>query len=141
MYFKKYHCHTQQKAVTKAKYSLAQPNQIAINKCLKSVLVNLLGDSEILFKFKEEFQSLHPDRAATLSKTDLQNTVGRLAVKKIVHKAFQIICRKHAWFLLASIKPVRSISLTKKKDFGKGSHTSYTFMRQLTSIREIPPSL
>ena len=55
----------------------------------------------------------------------MEKTVGRLAVKRLVCKALQI-CRKHAGFLLASIKLIKSITLKEHNHFGKGCHTSLT---------------
>ena len=124
-YFRKYHSYTKLNRVTKARYSLAQPNQLAIEKYYKSVKANLLADGEVLLKLKKEFKSLHAGVADTLSKAELEQTVGRLAVKRLVCKALQIR-RKHAGFLLASIKLIKSISLKERNDFGKGCHTSAT---------------
>ena len=73
-------------------------------------------------KLKEEFKSLHAGVADTLSRAELEQTVGRLSVKRLVCKALQIL-RKHAGFLLASIKLIKSITLNH---FGKGCHTSLT---------------
>ena len=108
-YFRKYHSYTKLKRVTKARYCLAQPNQLAIEKYYKSVKANLLADGEVLVKLKEEFKSLHAGVADTLSKAGLEQTVGRLAVKRLVCKTLQIR-RKHAGFLLASIKLIKCIS-------------------------------
>ena len=69
----------------------------------RSVNANLLADGEVFNKLKEEFKSLHADVADTLSRAELEKTVGRLSVKRLVCKALQIR-RKHAGFLLASIK-------------------------------------
>ncbi|CAI8043862.1 hypothetical protein GBAR_LOCUS24346, partial [Geodia barretti] len=116
-YFRKYHTHTKPKRVTRARYSLAQPNQLTIEQCYRSVNANLLADGKVLLKLKEEFKSLHAGVADTLSKAELEKTVGRLAVKRLVCKALQIR-RKHAGFLLASIKLIKSITLKEHIDFG-----------------------
>ena len=122
-YFRKYHCYAKRERVKKARYSLAQPiNQLAIERCYKSVKANLLADGEALLKLKQEFKSLRAGVADTLSKAELEQTVGRLAVKRLVCKTLQIR-RKHAGFLLGSIKLIKSITLI---DFGKGCHTSLT---------------
>ena len=71
-------------------------------------------------KLKEEFKSLHAGVADTLSRAELEQTVGRLSVKRLVCKALQIR-RKHAGFLLASIKLIKSITLNHF-----GCHTSLT---------------
>ena len=102
-YFRKYHSYTKLKRLTKARYSLAQPNQLSIEKFYRSALANLLADGEVLVKLKEEFESMHAGVADTLSRAELKQTVGRLAVRTLVCKALQIR-RKHAGFLLASIK-------------------------------------
>ena len=78
-YFRKSHSYTKLKRVTKDRYSLAQPNQLAIENFYRSVKANLLADGEVLLKLKEEFKSL---RAGVLTRAELQQTVGRLAVKK-----------------------------------------------------------
>ena len=49
--------------------------------------------------------------------------MGRLSVKRLACKALQIR-RKHAGFLLASIKLIKSTSLKECNDFGKGCHSS-----------------
>ena len=109
-YFRKYHSYTKLKRVTKARYSLAQPNQLSIEKYFRNVQVNILADREVLVKLKEEFKSLHAGVADTLSRAELEQTVGRLSVKRLVCKALQIR-RKHAGFLVATIKLIKSISL------------------------------
>ena len=106
-YFRKSHSYTKLKRVTKDRYSLAQPNQLAIENFYRSVKANLLADGEVLLKLKEEFKSL---RAGVLTRAELQQTVGRLVVKKRVCKALQIR-RKHVGFLLASIKLIKYILL------------------------------
>ena len=111
--------------MTKARYSLAQPNQLVIEKYYGSVKANLLADSEVLLKLKEEFKSLHAGVADTLSRAELEKTVGRLSVKRLVCEALQIR-REYAGFLLASIKLIKSISLKEHNDFGEGCHTSGT---------------
>ena len=73
--FRKYHSYTKLNRVTKARYSLAQPNQLAIEKYYKSVKANLLADGEVLLKLKKEFKSLHAGVADTLSKAELEQTV------------------------------------------------------------------
>ena len=45
--FRKYHSYTKLKRLTKARYSLAQPNQLAIEKCYRSVKANLLADGSV----------------------------------------------------------------------------------------------
>ena len=108
-YFRKYHCYAKRERVKKG-YSLAQPiNQLAIERCYKSVKANLLADGEALLKLKQEFKSLHAGVADTLSKAELEQTVGRLSVKRLVCKTLQIR-RKHAGFLLGSIKLIKSIT-------------------------------
>jgi hypothetical protein len=140
-YFRKYHTHTKLKRVTKAKYSLALPNQLTIEQCYRSVNANLLADGKVLLKLKEEFKSLHAGVADTLSRAELEKTVGRLAVKRLVCKALQIR-RKHAGFLLASIKLIKSITLKEHIDFGKGCHTSltepYFYEAAYLHVRESP---
>ena len=93
-----------------------------MGKYYKGVLPNLLANNETVLKLKEEFKSLHACVADTLSKAELEKTVGRLAVKRLVCKALQIR-RINAGALLASVK---SITLTKPQDFGKGCHTCRT---------------
>ena len=122
-YFRKYHSYTKLKRVTR--YSLAQPNQLSIEKYFRNLQVNILADREVLLKLKEEFKSLHAGVADTLSRAELEKTVGRLSVKRLVCKALQIR-RKHAGFLVATIKLIKSISLKERNDFGKGYHTSST---------------
>jgi hypothetical protein len=70
-------------------------------------------------KLKQEFKSLHADVADTLSRAELEKTVGRLTVKRLVCKALQIR-RKHAGFLVATIKLIKSISLKERTEFGNG---------------------
>ena len=88
-YFRKYHSYTKSKRVAKARYNLT-------NWLLKygSVKANLLADGEVLLKLKEEFKSLHADK---LNRAELEQTVGRLAVKRLVCEALQIR-RKYAGF-------------------------------------------
>ena len=124
-YFRKYHCATKQRKVRKARYSLAQPNQLLIERFFRSVLANLLADREVMFKLKEEFKSLHASVAGSLRRSELERTVGRLAVKRLVCKALQIRTN-FAGVLLTSIKHVRTIPLKDEKDFGKGCHTCST---------------
>ena len=111
--------------MAKNRYVLAQPNQLAIEKCLRSMLANLLGDKELLSKLKVEFQEMHPGRTATLSRAELEKAIGTLAAKTLVYKALQMRS-KNAGFLLTSIKHVKSIQLKDGKDFGKSCHTSFT---------------
>ena len=106
-------------------YRLTQPDQLAIDKYIRSVLVNMLADREALLKFKEEFMSLYASVVDTLSRAELEKTVGRLAAKRLVCKALQVL-RRNAGFLLASVKHVKSLPLAHKKDFGKGCHTKST---------------
>ena len=89
-YFRKYHCATKHRRVRKARYSLAQPNQLLIEKYVRSGLASLLADREVMLKLKEEFKSLHATVAGSLSKTKLERTVGKLAVRRLVCKALQI---------------------------------------------------
>ena len=63
-YFRKYHSYTKLKRVTKARHSLAQPNQLTIERFYRSVNANLLADGEVFNKLKEEFKSLHADVAS-----------------------------------------------------------------------------
>ncbi|CAI8022425.1 hypothetical protein GBAR_LOCUS13170, partial [Geodia barretti] len=112
-----------------------------IEQCYRSVNANLLADGKVLLKLKEEFKSLHAGVADTLSKAELEKTVGRLAVKRLVCKALQIR-RKHAGFLLASVKLIKSITLKEHIDFGKGCHTSmtepYFYEAAYLHVRESP---
>ena len=106
--------------MTKNRYVLAQPNQLVIEKCLRSVLANLLGDKELLSKLKVEFQEMHPGRIATLSRAELEKAIGTLTAKTLVYKALQMRSKN------AGIKHVKSIQLKDGKDFGKSCHTSFT---------------
>ena len=111
--------------MTKARYSLALPNQLSIDKYFRNVQVNILADGEVLLKLKEEFKSLHAGVADTLSRAELEKTVCRLTVKRLVCKTLQIR-RKHAGFLVSTTKLIKSISLKECNDFGKGCNISCT---------------
>ena len=116
-YFRKYHCYAKRERVKKARYSLPQPiNQLAIERCYKSVKANLLADGEALLKLKQEFKSLRAGVADTLSKAEFEQTVGRLAVKRLVCKTLQI-CRKHTqgfcWVALNSSSLLHLLTLEK----------------------------
>ena len=134
-YFRKYHSYTKLKRVTEARYSLAQPNQLSIEKFFRNVQVNILTDREVLVKLKEEFKSLHAGVADTLSRAELEQTVGRLSVKRLDCKALENMQGfggynkahlKNAIILeMAAILVVQSLS----------------FMRQPTSMLEIPQYL
>ena len=90
---------------------------------------------------KEEFLKLYAGIAATLSKTELEKVVGRLAAKTLAYKALQMR-RKNAGFLLTSIKHAKSIQLNDENDFGKGCHTSstepYFFEAAYLHVRDSP---
>ena len=58
---------------------------------MKSVLANLLTDSEVLLKLKEEFHSLHPGRAATLSRAELEKTVGNWLLKYLFTSPYKFL--------------------------------------------------
>ena len=124
-YFRKYHCHTKRVRVTKAKYSLAQPNQLVIEKYFRCAQANLLADVEMKTKLMKQFKSQHFGVARKLSRKDLGSTVGRLAAKRLVGRSLQLR-RKYAGFLLNSTKCIKSIPLNTKDDFGKGCHTQTT---------------
>ena len=124
-YFRKYHCHTKRVRVTKAKYSLAQPNQLVIEKYFRCAQANLLADVEMKTKLMKQFKSQHFGVARKLSRKDLRSTVGRLAAKRLVGRSLQLR-RKYAGFLPNSTKCIKSIPLNTKDDFGMGCHTQTT---------------
>ena len=70
---------------------MAQPNQLAIEKIFRSLKANLLADSEVLLKLKQEFKSLNGGVADTLSRAELKQTMVSLAVKRLVCKTLQIL--------------------------------------------------
>ena len=53
-YFRKYHCCTQRVNVSKARYGLAQPSQLVMEKYCRSVLASIQGDSEMKSKLMEQ---------------------------------------------------------------------------------------
>ena len=139
-YFRKYHSYTKLKRVTKARYSLAQPNQLSIEKYFRNVQVNILADHEVLLKLKEEFKSLHASVADTLSRAELEKTVGRLSVKRLVCKTLQIR-RKHAGFLVATLSLFHLKNAMILEKAAILVVQSPSFMRQPTCMLEIPQYL
>ena len=118
-YFRKYHCCTQRVNVSKARYGLAQPSQLVMEKYCRSVLASIQGDSEMKSKLMEQQHFVVPTK---LTRKDLSSAVVRLATKRLVGKSLQL-CKKYAGLLLNSIKYAKSIQLEAKSDFGKGCHT------------------
>ena len=121
-YFRKYHCCTQRVNVSKARYGLAQPSQLVMEKYCRSVLASIQGDSEMKSKLMEQQHFVVP---ANLTRNDLSSAVVRLAAKRLVGKSLQLR-KKYAGLLLNSIKHAKSIQLEAKSDFGKGCHTRST---------------
>ncbi len=105
-----------------ARYSLAQPSQLVMEKYCRSVLASLQGDSEMKSKLMQQQHFVAP---AKLTRKDLSSAVVRLAAKRLVGKSLQLR-KKYAGLLLNSIKHVKSIQLEAKSDFGKGCHTTST---------------
>ena len=124
-YFRKYHCCTKIKPVTKAKYRLAQPTLLVINQYVNTVKANLRANAEAMFQLEEAFKARHCGVAEQLSRDDLEMTVGRLAAQRIVSKALQVR-KEHAGLLLGSLKSIKSIKLNEESDFGKSCHTTST---------------
>ena len=121
-YFRKYHCCTQRVNVSKARYDLAQPSQLVMEKYRRSVLASIQGDSEMKSKLMEQQHFVVPTK---LTRKDLSSAVVRLAAKRLVGKSLQLR-KKYAGLLLNSIKYAKSIPLEAKSDFGKGCHTRST---------------
>ena len=121
-YFRKYHCCTQRVNVSKARYGLAQPSQLVMEKYYRSVLASIQGDSEMKSKLMEQKHFVVPTK---LTRKDLSSAVARLAAKRLVGKSLQLR-KKYAGLLLNSIKYAKSIQLEAESDFGKGCHTRST---------------
>ena len=121
-YFRKYHCCTRRVNVSKARYGLAQPSELVMEKYCRSVLASLQGDSEMKNKLMKQQHFVVPTK---LTRKDLSSAVVRLAAKRLVGKSLQVR-KKYAGLLLSSIKHVKSIQLEAESDFGKGCHTRST---------------
>ena len=124
-YFRKYHCCTKIKPVTKAKYRLAQPTLLVIDQYVNTVKANLRANAEAMSQLEESFKARHCGVAEQPSRDDLEMTVGRLAAQRIVSKALQVR-KEHAGLLLGSLKSIKSIKLNEESDFGKSCHTTST---------------
>ena len=88
-HFRKYHCCTKIKPVTKAKYRLAQPTLLVIDQYVNTVKANLRANAEAMFQLEEAFKARHCGVAKQLSRDDLELTVCRLAAQRLVSKALQ----------------------------------------------------
>ena len=141
-YFRKYHCCTKIKPVTKAKYRLAQPTLLVIDQYVNTVNANLRANAEAMSQLEEAFKARHGVVAEQLSRDDLKMTVCRLAAQRLVSKTIQAR-KQNARFLFCSLKSIKSIKLNEESDFGKSCHTRSTepffSMRQPTDmLSEIP---
>ena len=65
----------------KARYGLAQPSQLVMEKYCKSALASLQGDSEMKSKLMEQQHFVVPTK---LTRKDLSSAVVRLAAKRFV---------------------------------------------------------
>ena len=71
-YFRKYHCCTKRKPVTKAKYRLAQPTRLVFDQYVNTVKANLRANAEAMSQLEETFKAQHGGVAKQLSKDDLE---------------------------------------------------------------------
>ena len=88
-YFRKYHCCTKRKPVTKAKYRLAQPTLMVIDQYVNTVKANLRATAEAMSQLEETFKAWHGGVAEQLSRDELEMTVCRLVAQRLVSKALQ----------------------------------------------------
>ena len=124
-YFRKYHCCTKRKPVTKAKYRLAQPTLLVIDQYINTLKASLRANAEAMSQLEEAFKARHCGVAKQLSRDDLEMTVCRLAAQRLVSKALQVR-KEHAGLLLGSLKSIKSIKLNEESGFGKSCHTRST---------------
>ena len=108
-YFRKYHCCTKRVKVSKARYGLAQPSTLAIEKYYRCTQASLLADTDTKTKLTKQFKSQHLCVAAKLGKKCLESTVVRLAAKRLVGRSLQLR-RKYAGLLLDSVQHIKSIN-------------------------------
>ena len=101
-YFRKYHCCTKRKPVTKAKYRLAQPTLLVIDQYINTLKASLRANAKAMSQLEETFKARHCGVAEQLSKDDLEMTVCRLAAQRLVSKALQVR-KEHAGLLLSSL--------------------------------------
>ena len=69
-YFRKYHCCTKRKPVTKAKYRLAQPTLLVIDQYVNTLTANLRANAEAMSQLEEAFKARHCGVAEQLSRDD-----------------------------------------------------------------------
>ena len=124
-YFRKYHCCTKIKPVTKAKYRLIQPTLLVIDQYVNTVKANLRANSKAMSQLEETFKAWHGGVAEQLNRDDLEMTVCRLAAQRLVSKALQER-KEHAGLLFGSLKSIKSIKLNEESNFGKSCHTRST---------------
>ena len=124
-YFRKYHCCTKIKPVTKAKYRLAQPTLLVIDQYVNTLKANLRANAEAMSQLEEAFKARRGVVAEQLSRDDLEMTVCRLAAQRLVSKTLQAR-KQNAGFLFCSLKSIKCIKLNEESDFGKSCHTRST---------------
>ena len=83
-YFRKYHCFTKRKPVTKAKYRLAQPTQLVIDQYVNTVEANLRANTKAMSHLEEIFKTWHGGVAEQLSRYYLEMANCRLAAQRLV---------------------------------------------------------
>ena len=88
-YFRKYHCFTKKKPLTKARYRLTQPTQLVVERYVSTIRASLRSNAEVISQLEETFKARHGAVADNLSRENLKMAVSRLAAQRLVVKPYK----------------------------------------------------